>query len=238
MCSYNAINGVPSCGNDWLLNQVARNDWGFDGYITSDCDADADAYNKHHYYPTPEATVAGVLKAGTDVDCTSFVGQNAQSALDKKLIDETLIDARLTNLFKAPQPLTSQTGAHMPHSPFLGGQVRMRLGHFDAPGPLQQFPTSDICSSYAIELSNNGPVQASALLKNINSALPMAETGTIAVIGPNALLSKSDVSYYGPHTPCGAKYNTMVDAVQQHSSAKVAIPAPSPPRPQRTNKSA
>ena len=32
----------------------------------------------------------------------------------------------------------------------------MRLGHFDAPGPLQQFPTSDICSSYAIELSNNG----------------------------------------------------------------------------------
>ena len=101
----------------------------------------------------------------------------------------------------------------------------MRLGHFDAPGPLQQFPTSDICSSYAIELSNNGPVQASALLKNIDSALPMAETGTIAVIGPNALLSKSDVSYYGPHTPCGAKYNTMVDAVQQHSSANVAIPA-------------
>lgn len=50
-----------------------------------------------------------MLKAGTDVDCTSFVGKNAQSALDKKLIDEKLIDARLFNLFK----------------------VRMRLGHFD-----------------------------------------------------------------------------------------------------------
>ena len=95
-----------------------------DGYITSDCDADADVYNKHHYYKTPEETVAGVLKAGTDVDCTSFVsrtiiagiwvaffqecqqescaqvGQHAQSALDKKLIDEADIDVRLANLFK------------------------------------------------------------------------------------------------------------------------------------------
>ena len=50
-----------------------------------------------------------MLKAGTDVDCTSFVGKNAQSALGKNLIDEKLIDARLFNLFK----------------------VRMRLGHFD-----------------------------------------------------------------------------------------------------------
>jgi len=144
--------------------------------------------------------VAGVLKAGTDVDCTSFVGQHAQSALDKKLIDETLIDQRLANLFK----------------------VRMRLGHFDAPGPLHQFPMSDVCSQYAIDLSNDGPIQSSALLKNLDSALPLG-TGkqTIAVIGPNADLSKSDVSYYGPHTPCGAKYNTMIDALQQHSSATV-----------------
>ena len=44
----------------------------------SDCDADADVYNTHHYYATPEETVAGVLKAGTDIDCQAFVGQYAQ----------------------------------------------------------------------------------------------------------------------------------------------------------------
>ena len=47
MCSYNEVNGVPSCANSWLLTTVAREAWGFDGYITSDCDADAcasDAY--------------------------------------------------------------------------------------------------------------------------------------------------------------------------------------------------
>merc|ERR1719399_2705730 len=109
MCSYNAVNGVPSCANDWLLNTVAREAWGFDGYITSDCDADSDVYNKHHYTKTAEETVAAVLNAGTDVDCTSFVGQHVQSAFDQKLIDEELIDKRLKLLFA----------------------VRMRLGHFD-----------------------------------------------------------------------------------------------------------
>ena len=37
MCSYNSVNGYPSCANHWLLQEVARDAWGFDGYITSDC---------------------------------------------------------------------------------------------------------------------------------------------------------------------------------------------------------
>ena len=56
---------------------------GFDGYITSDCDADADVFNKHNFTATPEETVRAVLRAGTDVDCGGFVSQHAQSALDK-----------------------------------------------------------------------------------------------------------------------------------------------------------
>ena len=36
MCSYNEVNGVPACANDFLLNQTMRQTWGFDGYITSD----------------------------------------------------------------------------------------------------------------------------------------------------------------------------------------------------------
>ena len=138
------------------------------GYITSDCDADADVYNKHHYYDTPEETVAGVLKAGTDVDCTSFVGQHAQSALAKGLIDEALIDKRLSYLFR----------------------VRMRLGHFDPPSPLQEFPMSDVCSDYATSLSYNGPVQATSMIKN-DTAPPTAYTAKKALaheraFGPNA----------------------------------------------------
>ena len=42
------MNGVPRCANDWLLNTLARGEWQFDGYVTSDCDADSDVFNSHH----------------------------------------------------------------------------------------------------------------------------------------------------------------------------------------------
>jgi beta-glucosidase-like glycosyl hydrolase len=51
------VNGVPSCANSWLLKDVARGDWAFDGYITSDCDADYDVFYRHHYTKTPEEAV-------------------------------------------------------------------------------------------------------------------------------------------------------------------------------------
>ena len=53
MCSYNSVNGVPSCANGWLLNTVARGEWEFDGYITSDCDADANVFTTHHCEEPP-----------------------------------------------------------------------------------------------------------------------------------------------------------------------------------------
>ena len=39
MCSYNAVNNIPSCGNDYFMNEIARNEWGFDGFFVSDCGA-------------------------------------------------------------------------------------------------------------------------------------------------------------------------------------------------------
>ena len=195
MCSYNAINGVPSCANDWLLKTVARDAWNFDGYITSDCDADADVFNSHHYTATPEEAVRDVLRAGTDVDCTSFVGQHAQSALDKKLITEDDLDARLRMLFK----------------------VRMRLSHFDPLGPLNAIPPSDVCSDYAIEIARDGTRQGATLIKNDASTLPLdaSKISSIAVIGPNSNLSRAVAGYYGGNS-CGNQFSNMVDAIQAY----------------------
>ena len=58
--------GVPSCANDWLLQKVARDEWSFDGYITSDCGADNDVFFNHHYTKTPEESVAAVLQEVTN----------------------------------------------------------------------------------------------------------------------------------------------------------------------------
>eukprot|EP00971_Amphidinium_carterae_P098639 1950770-Amphidinium_carterae.1 len=120
MCSYNAVNGKPSCANEWLLGTVARETWNFNGYITSDCDADGDVYSSHHYTETPEEAVKAVLGAGTDVDCGDFVSTYAHSALQKGLITEQDIDERLQYLFI----------------------VRMRLGHFDPPTWKDSIPES------------------------------------------------------------------------------------------------
>ena len=90
MCSYNSINGVPSCANPWLLQEVAREAWGFDGYITSDCGAENDVFASHHFTATPEEAVRDILRAGTDSDCGGFLGAHLQSALDKKIVVEVV----------------------------------------------------------------------------------------------------------------------------------------------------
>ncbi|GMH59653.1 hypothetical protein TL16_g02872 [Triparma laevis f. inornata] len=199
MCSYNAVNGVPSCANDWLLTTVARDNWGFDGTIVSDCDADSDVFNSHYYTDTPEETVRDVLRAGTDIDCGDFVGTNAQSALDKGVITEADIDERLTQAFK----------------------LRFRLQHFDPVGPLQSISEADtVCSDHAIELSHDGLIQSAALLKNDDSTLPFSASSLndVVVIGPNFNLSQSTAGYYGPDNHCLDAF-TLVDSIAQFVDA-------------------
>merc|ERR1711988_255796 len=201
MCSYNSVNGVPSCANSWLLKTVAREEWGFKGYITSDCDADGNVLNPHQYLnQTAEEDVASILAAGTDVDCGSFVGNTAASALAKGTITEADVDERLVKLWK----------------------VRMRLGHFAQPNPLDAVKYSEICSQESIEASFDGARQAATLVKNTGNTLPLKNAaGSFAVIGPNAELSRSDSGYYGPRSACGGKYWTLVDAVSKFATGAV-----------------
>ena len=210
MCSYNAVNGVPSCANDWLLTDIARGEWGFDGYVTSDCDADALVSTTHHYADTAEEAVRDVLRAGTDNDCGGFVGKNAASALNKSVITEHDIDQRLAMLWK----------------------VRLRLGHFDPLGPLDELkPEDTICTEYAIEASMQGMIQSAALLKNDGGALPLSAkaAGSVAVIGPNANYSWGDTGYYGPKNLCGRNYWTAFDAVKKYNTAGTTVMVPGIP---------
>lgn len=82
MCSYNSINGKPVCADSWLLHDVARDAWGFDGYITSDCGAESDVFVNHHYTSTPEEAVRDILRAGTDNvrDESFLVSKNQRNA--------------------------------------------------------------------------------------------------------------------------------------------------------------
>ncbi|MCE5167624.1 putative beta-D-xylosidase 7 [Datura stramonium] len=64
MCAYNLVNGIPNCANYKLLTTIARGQWGFQGYIVSDCDAVSIMHTKQGYAKEPEDAVAATLRAG------------------------------------------------------------------------------------------------------------------------------------------------------------------------------
>ena len=100
------------------------------------------------------------------------------------------------------EQLTQQT-ARCFLSP-LSSQVRMRLGHFDPNGALQEIPEAVICSAEHAVTAREGAIQGSTLLKNSAKTLPLKASAlkVVAVIGPNADLSKAIAGYYGSGDPC------------------------------------
>ncbi|KAG6438176.1 hypothetical protein SASPL_103113 [Salvia splendens] len=92
MCAYNLVNGVPNCVDYDLLTKTARGEWGFDGYITSDCDAVLLHFDKQHYAKSDEEAVADALKAGLDVSCGTYLRNHIKSAILKGIVSESDID--------------------------------------------------------------------------------------------------------------------------------------------------
>lgn len=163
---------------------MAREEWGFDGYITSDCDADDNVISTHHYLNhTEQQGVADILHAGTDVDCGGNIGKYAQSALMAGTITEADMDERLSKLFRVRMRL----GTNHIVLNLMDSVLRMMdyIGHFDPNGPLQSIGADQICSEESIAISMEGPIASATLIKNENKALPLsgATAGTIAVIG-------------------------------------------------------
>src|SRR6185312_8436211 len=72
MCAYNRVNGEPACANPFLLEHTFRNEWKFNGYVVSDCDAVADIYNGHHFTRSLAEAGAVSLKTGMDNECADF----------------------------------------------------------------------------------------------------------------------------------------------------------------------
>jgi beta-D-xylosidase 4 len=110
MCSYNAVNGVPSCANNFLLEDVLRGAWNFSGYVTSDSGAVEDIYKQHHYQNMTAAEgVAAAVKAGCDIDSSLDHGSHDSGspytwsltdAKDQGLVTEDDVDALLRRSLK------------------------------------------------------------------------------------------------------------------------------------------
>jgi beta-glucosidase-like glycosyl hydrolase len=166
MCSYNSINGIPACADDFLLNEIMRNQWGFDGYIVSDCDAVDCIFSTHHYTNSTEETCKVAIEGGCDLNCGSTYAK-CGSALSKGYITNADLDRAVYRMFKQ----------------------RFELGMFD-PASIQPYTTigpQHINTPYAQELALDGARQTMTLLQNNGDLLPLSPiTDVVAVIGPNA----------------------------------------------------
>lgn len=169
MSAYNAVNGVPCTANQWLLNDLLRTEWGFDGYVVSDCGAIKALVDNHHFVETKEEAAKASIEAGLDLECGDDVYKNfLLKAYEQGLVEESYINTAAYNVLNA----------------------RFKLGLFD---PEENNPYTKILpqvvgsakhQSIALETAR----QSIVLLKNDLQTLPLNknELKNIAVLGPNA----------------------------------------------------
>jgi beta-glucosidase len=166
MCAYNRVDGLPACANPRLLDDILRKQWGFRGYVVSDCGAIGDIYLNHKTSADAPSGVAAAVKAGTDLNC-GVEYTNLLPAVKAGLLSEAEIDQALRRLLVA----------------------RFRLGMFDPASLVKyaQIPYSVNDSLAHRELALETARKSVVLLKNENHTLPLSKTvKTLAVIGPNA----------------------------------------------------
>ena len=103
MCSYNAVNGVPACFHGDMINGVLRNEWGFDGFVVSDCDALSDGASHHyittHFNGSLQVQAQQAIRGGTDLNCGSLYGEQNVAAVRAGLIREDELDTSLVRVW-------------------------------------------------------------------------------------------------------------------------------------------
>ncbi|MDQ2640248.1 MAG: glycoside hydrolase family 3 C-terminal domain-containing protein [Pseudomonadota bacterium] len=165
MAAYNRVNGESATASPRLLADILRGEWGFRGYVVSDCDSVGDIHRTHHINDSAEAASALALKSGNDLNCGRTYAALVKAVQDG-LATERDVDVALTRLMTA----------------------RMRLGMFDPPRrvPWAKTPYAVNQAPAHDDLARQAARQSLVLLKN-DGLLPLSKAvRRIAVIGPTA----------------------------------------------------
>ena len=180
MCSYNAVNGVPSCANSFFLQTLLRDAWGFGtdaGYVSSDCDAVYNVYNPHMYALNQSGAAADSLRAGTDIDCGTTYQYHLNESFYQGYVSREDIEVGVTRLYSN----------------------LVRLGYFDGnSSEYRQMGWNDVLSTDAQNISYEAAVEGITLLKN-DGTLPLSKSvKSIALIGPWAnATTQMQGNYFG-----------------------------------------
>lgn len=206
MSAYPSINGIPCTANKWLLTDILRNEWGFNGYVVSDCGAVGNVYSPHNYAPTREDAAAMSIKAGLDLECAGYCS-------DCYMYRDFLPKAY--NMGKI-------TESEINTAAFRVLRARFKLGIFDDPSLnlYTKISPEVIGNADHQQLALETARQSIVLLKNSNNFLPLDRNKikSIAVFGINAATCEfgdySGVSKNEPISPLQGIINKAGSKIQ------------------------
>lgn len=163
MSSFNTVDGVPATANKWLLTDLLRNEWGFNGLLVTDYNSIGEM-NTHGVAPLKEAT-ARALNAGTDMDMVSYGFLNT---LEESLKEGTVTEERINEACRRVL------------------EMKYRLGLFEDPYKYCQPERAkkDLFTKENRSVARQIAAETFVLLKNDNGVLPLKKQGRIALIGP------------------------------------------------------
>lgn len=182
MCSYNSVNGAPACANEYLMQDILREHWGWENgehYISTDCGAIADIWESHNYVETEGEAGAVALKAGADLECEFGYAGALFKAWNQTLIAETDLDKALTRMWASLISVGFFDDGE--------GNTLRNLGWEDVNTPLSQ------------QLAYDAAIAGLVLLKNEKDHLPLNKKKSIALVGPWVDVGEElQGNYFGP----------------------------------------
>ena len=201
MPSYNEVNGIPLHAHSYLINDVLRKEYGFEGYIFSDYGAVQMLEYFHKTSDNKAETALQAIRAGIDLEAPQ---PYAYSEL-KSLVDEGKLKIEMIN--EAVQRILT---------------IKFKAGIFDKPYKIPEQLSKGVHTDQAIQLSRNIADESMVLLKNENGLLPLniSDYKSIAVIGPNA-----DRVQYGDYsvTKDNSSGITVLEGIRNIASNEIEI---------------
>ena len=195
MGAYNRMNGEPCCASKTLLEDILRGEFGFKGYVVSDCGAICAINNEHKVTENYAESSALAVNNGCDLNCGDAY-KWLKTAVALNLISEETITKAVERLFTA----------------------RFRLGMFADDCEYDNIPFDVVESKQAAEINREMAQESIVLLKN-NGILPLKSDMKIAVIGPNA--DSKDI-LLGNYCGMPSKYYTLLRGIQEYADVGYA----------------
>jgi beta-glucosidase len=177
MAAYHEIDGIPITGDPFLLKEILRQEWGFQGFVLSDLGAIRRLYDVHHVAATPQDAACMAIRSGVDMQFYDFPHDVFQKALVDCVHNGTLSEADLDRAVRSVL------------------RAKFMLGLFDHPLVDPSLQARVYRSSEHLAVSLHSALESMTLLKNDGHLLPLSKSlENIAVIGPNG-----NVARYGDY---------------------------------------